>query len=31
MGMKPTVYLDSSVPSYWLTQGPDQIVQARHL
>jgi predicted nucleic acid-binding protein len=29
--MKPTLYLDSSVPSYWLPQGPDPIVQARHL
>jgi predicted nucleic acid-binding protein len=29
--MKPTVYLDSSVPSYWLEQGPDPIVHARHL
>ena len=29
--MKPTIYLDSSVPSYWLPQGPDPIVQARHL
>ncbi len=29
--MNPTVYLDSSVPSYWLGQGPDPIVQARHL
>ena len=29
--MKPTVYLDSSVPSYWLPQGDDPIVHARHL
>lgn len=29
--MKPTVYLDSSVPSYWLPQSGDPIVQARHL
>lgn len=29
--MKPTVYLDSSVPSYRLPQGPDPIVHARHL
>lgn len=29
--MKPTVYLDSSVPSYWLTQSGDPIVHARHL
>lgn len=29
--MRPTVYLDSSVPSYWLEQGPDPIIQARHL
>jgi predicted nucleic acid-binding protein len=29
--MKPTVYLDSSVPSYWLPQRGDPIVQARHL
>ena len=29
--MKPTVYLDSSVPSYWLVQGDDPIVHARHL
>jgi len=29
--MKPTVYIDSTVPSYWLEQGPDPIVQARHL
>ncbi|MBI5763943.1 MAG: type II toxin-antitoxin system VapC family toxin [Planctomycetes bacterium] len=27
----PTVYLDSSVPSYWLPQQGDPIVQARHL
>jgi hypothetical protein len=25
------VYLDSSVPSYWLPQAPEPIVQARHL
>ncbi len=29
--MKPTLYLDSSVPSYWLPQGDHPIVQARHL
>ncbi len=29
--MKPTVYLDSSVPSYWLPQGDDPVVHARHL
>jgi predicted nucleic acid-binding protein len=29
--MKPSVYLDSSVPSYWLPQSGDAIVQARHL
>lgn len=29
--MKPSVYLDSTVPSYWLPQGGDAIVQARHL
>jgi hypothetical protein len=29
--MRPTIYLDSSVPSYWLEQGPDPIVQGRHL
>ena len=29
--MKPTLYLDSSVPSYWLPQGDDPIVHARHL
>jgi predicted nucleic acid-binding protein len=29
--VKPTLYLDSSVPSYWLEQGPDPIVHARHL
>lgn len=29
--MKPTIYLDSSLPSYWLPQGDDPIVQARHL
>jgi len=29
--MRPTLYLDSSVPSYWLPQGPDAIVRARHL
>ena len=29
--MKPTLYLDSSVPSYWLAQGDDPIVHARHL
>lgn len=29
--MKPTVYLDSTVPSYWLPQGQDPIVHARHL
>ncbi|HUU85685.1 MAG TPA: type II toxin-antitoxin system VapC family toxin [Phycisphaerae bacterium] len=29
--MKPTVYLDSSVPSYHLPQGDDPIIHARHL
>lgn len=29
--MRPTIYLDSSVPSYWLEQGADPIVHARHL
>ncbi|NOS99430.1 MAG: type II toxin-antitoxin system VapC family toxin [Phycisphaerales bacterium] len=29
--MKPTVYLDSTVPSYHLPQGADPIVHARHL
>jgi len=30
--MKPTLYLDSSVPSYWLPpERDDAIVQARHL
>ncbi|MCG3132906.1 MAG: hypothetical protein FLDDKLPJ_03787 [Phycisphaerae bacterium] len=29
--MKPTLYLDSSVPSYWLPQNADAIVHARHL
>lgn len=29
--MKPTLYLDSSVPSYRLPQGPEPIVHARHL
>ena len=29
--MRPTLYLDSSVPSYWLPQGNDPIIQARHL
>ena len=30
--MKPTLYLDSSVPSYWLPpERDDPIVQARHL
>jgi predicted nucleic acid-binding protein len=29
--MKPSIYLDSSVPSYWLDQGPDPIIHARHL
>lgn len=29
--MRPTVYLDSSVPSYWLPQGADPILHARHL
>lgn len=29
--MKPTLYLDSSVPSYWLPQGDDLVVHARHL
>ncbi len=30
--MKPTVYLDSSVPSYWLEQDPQNpIIYARHL
>ena len=29
--MKPTLYLDSSVPSYHLPQGDDPIVHARHL
>lgn len=30
--MKPTVYLDSSVPSYWLEpKSDDPIVRARHL
>lgn len=30
--MKPTVYLDSSVPSYWLEpESDDPIVHARHL
>lgn len=28
---KPTVYLDSTVPSYWLAQGSDPILHARHL
>jgi predicted nucleic acid-binding protein len=29
--MRPTVYLDSTVPSYWLDQGPDPILHARQL
>jgi predicted nucleic acid-binding protein len=29
--VKPTVYLDSSVPSYWLPQQGNVVVQARHL
>ena len=29
--MKPSLYLDPSVPSYWLAQGDDPIVHARHL
>ena len=29
--MKATLYLDSSVPSYWLPQVDDPIVHARHL
>ncbi|MBI4581038.1 MAG: type II toxin-antitoxin system VapC family toxin [Planctomycetes bacterium] len=29
--MKPTVYLDSSVPSYRLPQGDDPIIRARHM
>lgn len=29
--MKPSVYLDSTVPSYWLEQSAEPIVQARHL
>jgi len=29
--MKPSAYLDSSIPSYWLEQGPDPLVQARHM
>jgi predicted nucleic acid-binding protein len=29
--MRPTVYLDSSVPSYWLPQGDDPVLSARHL
>jgi predicted nucleic acid-binding protein len=30
--MKPTVYLDSSVPSYWLEpQGDDPVLRVRHL
>ncbi len=29
--MKPTLYLDSSVPSYCLPQGDDPIIHARHL
>lgn len=29
--MRPTIYLDSSVPSYWLPQGDDPILHARHL
>lgn len=29
--MRPTLYLDSSVPSYHLPQGNDPIVHARHL
>ena len=28
---KPTIYLDSTVPSYWLPQGEDPILLARHL
>ena len=31
-GMKPTVYLDSSVPSYWLEQNPrEPALYSRHL
>lgn len=29
--MRPTIYLDATVPSYWLEQGPDPIVHGRHL
>ena len=29
--MRPKVYLDSTVPSYWLPQGSDPIIHARHL
>lgn len=29
--MKPTVYLDSTVPSYFLAQGNHAVVQARHI
>jgi predicted nucleic acid-binding protein len=30
--MKPTVYLDSSVPSYWLEQDPqDPLLYSRHI
>jgi predicted nucleic acid-binding protein len=29
--MRPTIYLDASVPSYWLEQRPDPIIYARHL
>jgi len=29
--MKPTLYLDSSVPSYWLPQGESPVLHARYL
>lgn len=29
--MKPTIYLDSTVPGYWLPQGADPVLHARHL
>lgn len=29
--MRPTVYLDATIPSYWLPQGPDPVVRARHV
>ena len=29
--MKPTIYIDSTVPSYWLPQGDEPILHARHL